>query len=216
MTVTAFYKVGERCGPATVVYDELEIKPNGDGVEYVITSNDTRIVMPRPDVDASYRKVLHYPPDGRPLVAYTYQDQRTLDGMNAADQPAIWVDVSGSDFDYWSVLCDFWTPEHDLTIIEHDVVARPDVFTTFEECPEPWCVFPYSNHSTEDAEAWRNMLGCTRFRKELIAEVPDALTGIEERWREWRYTCDGIGANLRAKGFSHHWHGPAVYHHQGR
>ena len=96
------------------------------------------------------------------------------------------------------------------------MVARQDVFQQFESCPEPWCVFSYSNHSAEDAEAWANMLGCTRFRKELIAAVPNALVEVEERWRDWHYTCDGIGANLRAAGYSHHWHGPPVFHHQGR
>lgn len=57
------------------------------------------------------------------------------------------------------------------------------------------------------------MLGCTRFRKELIEAVPDALTSIPEDNWDWHNMCDGVGNNLRAAGYTHHWHTPPVEHH---
>jgi hypothetical protein len=68
-------------------------------------------------------------------------------------------------------------------------------------------------------ENWRNELGCTRFRAELIQAVPDALegtplgnNGLPITW-DWKNLCDGLGNNLRAAGATHHWHYPAAEHH---
>ena len=63
-------------------------------------------------------------------------------------------------------------------------------------------------------ESWRNALGCTRYRKELIAAVPDALLSIPADNWDWHNVCDGLGNNLRAAGYSHHWHEPWVSHHR--
>lgn len=65
-------------------------------------------------------------------------------------------------------------------------------------------------------EAWRNELGCTRFRAELIAAVPDAVSSIPTDGWDWHNLCDGLGGNLRRAGFSHHWHFPPVRHHRMR
>jgi hypothetical protein len=170
----------------------------------------TRMVR-GPEVDVSYHAVDHLPRQGGVLVPYT----RIKDSVNAALPDAEWVDVSGSDHDYWRVLCDYWEPSFDLSICEHDVVWRHDVTEAFDSCPEPWCVFPYDDHTPQDAEAWANMLGCTRYRKELIATLPNAVADVEERFRDWHYCCDGLGRNLRAAGYTHHWHSPPVVHDHG-
>jgi hypothetical protein len=77
-------------------------------------------------------------------------------------------------------------------------------------------------------EAWANMLGCTRFRKELIAAAPDAVSSIPLEQRDWHNLCDSIAGNkvagvpaplrphsVRAAGYTHHWHLPPVRHDHG-
>lgn len=144
------------------------------------------------------------------LLAFTATHPDTLAAAPAA---AEWVYVGDSDTDYWEALRRFWARGEDLLVLEHDVICRPDVLEGFETCAESWCLHRYSNHDWSDAEAWRNAIGCTRFRRELIAAVPDAVANIEPQHRDWRNVCDGIGSNLRAAGFSHHWHEPPVTHH---
>src|SRR5450631_3934552 len=145
------------------------------------------------------------------LIPFTARHPDTLAGAPAG---AEWVDVSDGPHEYWRVLCAFWARGEDLTIIEHDVVCRPDITEAFASCPEPWCAFPYSNHDDSEAEAWRNMLGCTRFRRELVRAVPDAVSSIPEQHRDWHNVCDGIGNHVRDAKFWHHWHLPPAVHHR--
>jgi hypothetical protein len=169
--------------------------------------------------------------------AYTSVDPRTVAGAPAG---TIWANVSQSPLAYWGALRSWWRKAEAFATFEHDVVVRADVVEAFESCPENWCVFPYADMCCQDEtgfspcmESWRNELGCTRFRAEIIAAVPDALDGIpignnglpiSDGW-DWHNACDGLGNNLRAiKGtkraeqpgaqrFTHHWHYPAVEHH---
>jgi hypothetical protein len=140
---------------------------------------------------------------------------RHIDTIESVPADTMWIDVSAHDDRYWEVLADLWDAGETWVNIEHDVVCRADVLHDFEPCPEPWCLHAYDNHSREDAEAWRNALGATRFRSELMRAVPDAVTSIPVQHRGWRNVCDGIGNNLRAAGYTHHVHAPAVHHHQG-
>lgn len=144
-------------------------------------------------------------------IPYTYVHPMTVAGAPA---DAIWVDVSASNLSYFGALLDWWTRGESFAVLEHDVVARPDVIEAFETCPEPWCTYGYSTicHPT-CMEAWRNALGCTRFRSEIIAAVPNAVSSIPEDGWDWHNLCDGLGNHLRAAGYSHHWHEPWVNHH---
>jgi len=160
----------------------------------------------------------------RVLVPFTARHIETIAGAPAN---AEWVDVSRSSTAYWETLCEFWNSGDDLLIIEHDVVCRPDVIEQLEMCPEPWCAFGYSDMChPECMEAWANAFGCTRFRKELMAAAPDAVSSIPEGYgRDWHNLCDYVSGMpwlnpemrpqcLRARGFWHHWHYPAVRHHK--
>ena len=139
----------------------------------------------------------------------------------------IWIDLHGEE-DYWSALCRIWAKGESFAIIEHDVICRPDVVEQFASCPEPWCAFWYDNICHFDCrEAWANQLGCTRFRSDVMAKCPDALTSIPPDQRGWHNLCDHIAGDklhgtavfpwrshsIRAAGFSHHWHSPPVEHH---
>lgn len=147
-------------------------------------------------------------------VPYTYVHPLTV---QAAPKGAVWVDVSASDNAYYTALRDIWEQRESFAVLEHDVVCRPDVVDAFEECPEPWCIYGYSNICHPGCmEAWRNALGCTRFRAEILEAVPDAVSSIAPEAWDWHNLCDGIGNNLRAAGFTHHWHEPWVHHHQNR
>ena len=140
---------------------------------------------------------------------------------------AEWVDVSADGHAYWRTMCEWWERGESFLVVEHDVVCRPDVLEAVEACPEPWCTHPYTPICHwECQEAWANMLGCTRFSASLIAACPQAVSSIPVEQRLWNNLCDSIAGNkiggvdqptlrphsLRAAGYSHHWHFPAVRH----
>lgn len=213
------YKVGESTAfgyvPSnfTVVSVEQTVLEEGNILERTVDSGNNITVMDRGmEQDVSYHPVDHPPRTEGVFAPYTYDRPSAVEALPDGAQR---VNVSGSEYDYWRVFCDYWEPSYDLTIVEHDVVIRPDVLEAFNTCPEPWCAFPYDDHSPADAEAWANMLGCTRFRKEIIEALPATLKAVEERFRDWHYLCDGIGRILRTAGYTHHWHGPAVHHDHG-
>lgn len=165
---------------------------------------------------------------------FTRRDPRTIAG---SPKNAQWVDVSSSPFAYYAAIVSWWEQSlqtgEDFAIVEHDVVCRPDIIEAFETCPRPWCSFTYADICCQDEtgwspcmEAWRNMIGCTRFRAEMVADVPDAASSVpshcpdsctehkqrDQHW-DWRVICNQVLDNLRAKGFQHHWHYPGAEHH---
>lgn len=101
----------------------------------------------------------------------------TIDAVLAAGKHAgalvrevtFW-DVSGSDTAYLETLALLWADEEDFVIVEHDVVPDLTAFLELGVCTSPYCCFPY---------AWTTCvgpaLGCTRFRRELLRTVPDAV-----------------------------------------
>lgn len=159
----------------------------------------------------------------RVVYPFTKRDPEITAG---APPNAEWWDVSGDPHAYWRLMRDVWADGEAFVVIEHDVVCRPDVIESFESCPCDWGTFPYSDMCHwECQEAWADMLGCTRFSADLIAAVPDAVASIPEDLRLWNNLCDHIAGDkvngtpsplrpgsVRAAGFSHHWHFPAVEH----
>lgn len=145
-------------------------------------------------------------------VPYTQVHPKTVEG---APSDAIWIDVgAGPDAYYWA-LREIWARGESFALLEHDVVCRPDVIEAFEADPALWITCPYDTYChSECREAWRNQLGCTRFRAELIEAVPDAMMFTEPELRVWTNVCDGLGRSLRNAGFTHQWFFPEVRHHQ--
>lgn len=136
-----------------------------------------------------------------------------------APSNATWVNLAGSVNAYYAALSKWWARGETFAVLEHDVICRPDVVESFDACPELWCLYAYDPEcpcgNPDCREAWRNMLGCTRFRKELMEQVPDAMSSVKPELWDWHNVCDGLGNNLRAAGFTHHWHRPNVLHHHG-
>jgi hypothetical protein len=137
----------------------------------------------------------------------------------AAPEPAVWVDVSSDPLAYWGLMVDLWERQQDFVILEHDVLYRRGILGGFGVCPEPWCLHAYhpgcpcGNPACRETQ--RNNLGCTRFRRELMQAVPDAVSSIGIELRHFSRLCDGLGANLRAAGFAHHFHELGVAHVKG-
>jgi hypothetical protein len=204
-----FYRVGELRGPFPVVSVEFELLGNGRYREMVRDSMGNGSETIGLDDDREYHLIVEREPYDSILVPYTKKHPLTEEGL--VSQDPTWVDVSGSPYDYWRVLCDWWNG--DLTVIEHDVKASPEIFKSFESCPEPWCYYTYDNFLEEDALAWHwGILGCTRFRSSIITEVPDAVTSIEWRYRDWHHVSTGLGKALREAGFEPHVHGVVDHH----
>lgn len=150
-----------------------------------------------------------------PFQVYIPHTARHPLTVSTAPENATWVDVSQSDFAYYAALASWWDRGETFMVLEHDVICRPDVVAELDACPEPWCLYGYEEICHPGCmEAWRNALGCTRYRKELIAAVPDALMSIPPDNWDWHNVCDGLGDNLRAAGYTHHWHEPWVSHHR--
>jgi hypothetical protein len=112
-----------------------------------------------------------------------------------------YVDVSDDVTSYHRLIVDEWWPRVDLVVVEHDVVVHETVFQTFEQCPEPWCVFPYPR----GGECLVG-LGCARFRKEL-PEIRPSICG-----RHWMSVDTWVAGMLQMKGFAPHPHEPWVGH----
>ena len=198
----------------------MRILPDGSRLEIVEQETGNRtILIPRAKFEGGLQ-----PPAPMPLVGethwyipYTAVHPRTVAGAPA---DAVWLDVSSSPIAYYGALLDIWERGETFAMLEHDVVCRPDVIAAFENSTAPWECFGYSDICCQDEhgrspcmEAWRNLLGCTRFSKEIIEAVPDAVSSIPRDNWDWHNVCDGLGANLRAAGFTHRWCFPAVEHH---
>jgi hypothetical protein len=201
-----FYRVGEPRGPFFVVADSFEVLPSGRTVETVVDSGRNRATTYGWDDDREYYQICQR--QGDVLVPYTIRHQKTEAGAPGAT----WEYVGNSPYDYWRALCEWWTPR-DFTIIEHDVAATPEIFAEFAACPHLWCTFKYSNHSDADAEAWKyGILGCTRFRKNLMRKLPDVVKNLEWRYRDWHVMSTGLGMALRKQRFEPHVHGVVDHH----
>jgi len=183
---------------------EIVRQPSGNRSVRVVESRPGLLIEP-PAPEARVGDTAWY-------VPYTGVHPLTVAGAPA---DAVWVDVSASRVAYAGLLTALWEAGETFALLEHDVVCPDDAVRSFEECPEPWCSYWYSDICCDGCrEAWRNQLGCTRFRADLIAAVPDAVSSIPPGGLlEWTNLCDGVGNNLRAAGFTHHWHGAAEHHH---
>ena len=215
----ARYKVGEPIGPYIVESVELEPLSDGEWMERCANSGRTVLNMihrtpepPRefelPEPEGDTLTVIPYVPN------YKFEGQRNPLTVAGAPADALWVNVEGSPWNYWSLLKSAWKPDYDLFLIEHDVYSTPEKREEVSACPEVWDISQYHHFSEVDRDAWHwGLLGHTRFRKELIAKVPNLFTDMEYRWRDWHEMSTGIGMELRKLGYAPHEHG-TIYHHR--
>lgn len=131
-----------------------------------------------------------------------YAPGRHLMHINPADSAA-----------YWDLLDTEWCTPGDLAIIEHDVGIHAGVLPGFRECPELWCAHEYNI-----AGRMLACLGCTRFRAELKAAVPDLFARMDalpfdgSPPRVWDRLDVRLAEVLADLGYAPHIHHPTVAH----
>lgn len=80
-------------------------------------------------------------------------------------------DVSSDDEAYWRLLDGLWRHGNDFIIVEQDIKVRTGTLASFDDCPNGWCAAGYRYLGSQNYAG----LGCTRFRSEFIADLPDVI-----------------------------------------
>jgi hypothetical protein len=141
-------------------------------------------------------------------------DPRTTRALRLANIDARELDPA-DDCAYHALLSELWAAGETFAIVEHDIEIGPDTLTSFDKCPEPWCVAPYPGRSFKNypVPILRVALGCVRFRAEFLktnAGILDAMlpgpSNSLRNPRHWR-RCDSLLASaLQRRGFAAHEH----------
>jgi hypothetical protein len=153
----------------------------------------------------------------RILVGYTNLRPEVSEALDLYAVPAghepVYEDCRASNDRYFEALEHEWRAGADFAVVEHDVVIDERVMAGFQACPEPWCGYGY-----DIAVGYRVALGCTRFRAELMAAVPDLLERCMEETQSgvpakaWYRLDVRIDEVLRRAGYTAHLHMPPVAH----
>lgn len=159
---------------------------------------------------------------------------RTIATVDIHAPEADWVDVSGSDQAYYRLLAELWASGEDFMLVEHDMELLGGEADAFTACRSPWCTFPYEgsqpiytsrgrlNPPPRAPRIFRCALGCTRFRAELTAELPDAVAHMARKqhpWGDgfssthWRRLDSQLASYLFQHGHKVCEHQPHVIHH---
>jgi len=114
------------------------------------------------------------------------------------------------DESYYDLLSGLWADQQGFIIVEHDIVVWPGAIGQLEECPEPWCLYPYYASVGWCSDA----LGCTKFSAELLRQYPDVLKEpFPTCCSHSKYWCGLdrlIAHRLKEYGVEPHVHSPAV------
>lgn len=99
------------------------------------------------------------------------------------------IDTSGSQYDYWDLMCSLGERGLPFGIMEHDMVAPHGAYKLLLECPEPWCGHNYKtmrpNYETGGHE-WRGIfeefghlgpLGLVAFKQPAVDWIGLVLRG---------------------------------------
>lgn len=120
----------------------------------------------------------------------------------AALPGALFVRIKHKDH-YRELLGELWEIGKSFTLVEHDVVPRPEQLAALEACDQPWCLYSYG------AGFWIPTFGCVRLSAELIAATPHL-------WDEPAWLWNQLDQEFRVQafqvGFRPHWHWPHVRH----
>jgi hypothetical protein len=135
-----------------------------------------------------------------PYVQLRPETRAALEGENA-----LFVDVSGRDDDYYTLLSALWYRGEGMLVVEQDIVVAPGTIAALRECPSDWCGFSYQVGL--NIGSW---LGCVRFSPEIMKRVPDAFDRMERQ--HWQSIDGQLLPYLWLKGEREHRHWPAVTH----
>lgn len=151
----------------------------------------------------------------RVLCAWTQLRPETRAALDehARDHEVIYEDCRGREEAYFEAIERLWNAGASFVTVEHDIVIHDQVFQGFQECQEPWC-----GHAYDLAVGLRPALGCTRFRAELLAAMPDAMaeTKLEATSgvppMAWYRIDVRLEQILQKAGYRQHVHEPPVVH----
>ncbi len=109
----------------------------------------------------------------RVVVPFVTLYPETKAALTEAGVTAEYINVSGDQTAYHTLLESLWREGHGFMVVEQDIVVRPTTVSELEACPEPWCGFAYALSMGYGA-----YLGCTRFSDRLVAEHPGVFEAI--------------------------------------
>jgi len=98
------------------------------------------------------------------------------------DQPGmveVWWIHPNNPYHYDTLLRGWWMVQMTFLLLEHDVVLERQAIAEFAQCPRPWCVSPYNDHT---------LLGCSRFRPEQLGApgwLPSAWNQLDQAVYAW-------------------------------
>lgn len=150
-------------------------------------------------------------------LPYTRLRPEVCQPLAEAGYDVSFYDVSGSDDAYWALLQRLWSRGQTFSIVEHDIIVRPDSLDELAGCPSPWCSFevPFVG-SWGDTYAG---LGCAKFSASLIARAPEALARVAEipgddvhPAKHWCRVDAWLAAVLQVAGETKCVHGPPLEH----
>jgi hypothetical protein len=139
-----------------------------------------------------------------PIVC-PYTNLRPETRAALAGEDVTFVDVSGSDTDYYWLVQAFWYRGDGVLIVEHDVVTYPGAIASLQDCPWPWCGVP-----TLVGINWWPFHGCVKFSTELMARYPDTVDRLEDH--HWKAFDGPMDRYLLQQGEYPHLHWPAARH----
>ena len=153
----------------------------------------------------------------RVVTPYVHVHPLALTALVKHAPEAQLFDVSGDIAHYYLLLAELWAEKQSLLIIEQDIEIREGTIPSLEDCPEPWCLFPYPGPnpaigwSQGDAHFLTKSLGCTRFSAQLMTEQPGLFDHLPSPW-------DRLDLELYRKltglGYEPHIHKPPVLQHR--
>jgi hypothetical protein len=140
---------------------------------------------------------------------------------------AEFADVSGSDLAYGQLVARMWLKRHadpdvgeSFLLLEHDVVAGPELLRAMWDCPEPWChafawrfsgpVAPGETKPQHPIRQRETALFCHRFSADLIRQTPHVPSAMRVRWTG----VDLALLPMLSAIAEPHLHGPVIHLHQ--
>jgi hypothetical protein len=160
------------------------------------------------------------------VCCFTKLRPETVESLAKYAPLAEFVNVWGEPFNYWRALLKHWDDKEDLIIVEHDMEIHENVIPEFNDCPSPWCTFPY-DHQYEEGRVLTMSLGCTKlsFEARQLAP-PEKLCKVKmECWTChagsqleglpacWMHIDAKLAAWLEHKDMHPCVHSPPVIHH---
>jgi hypothetical protein len=119
-----------------------------------------------------------------------------------------YINTSAGPTLYAEIFNHLWkTTEGNLITLEHDIEIHAGVVESFEECPEPWCIYSYEGPPRLGYLS--RALGCTKFSEALRREV-----ALDVGNRHWTQLDSTVALILALHGYRRaHLHGVVKHHH---